>query len=162
MNVRSYTLDFTLESQHVKEVISSLFHTILLHRTFGKISYKKESTYSIGTFEWLLTFRNSSRDAKFNILVLVRPFLHMCTFARGFRSTFLCCVSSGNTRVRNLITAEITIDTKSLLVCQKWNNVCNYIIYIRGYQICSMRIVLGITQARRHQEASVSRIRSIY
>ena len=42
-------LDFTLESQHVKEVVSSIFHTVLLHRTFGKISYKKESTYSIGS-----------------------------------------------------------------------------------------------------------------
>ena len=50
MNVRSYTLDFTVESQHVKDVLSSLFHTILFHRSFGNISYKKEGTYSIGKF----------------------------------------------------------------------------------------------------------------
>eukprot|EP00116_Pleurobrachia_bachei_P013165 sb/3473427/ len=49
MNVRAYTLDFSVESQHVKEVLSSVFHTIILHRTFGKITYKKESTYSIGS-----------------------------------------------------------------------------------------------------------------
>jgi len=49
MNVRSHVVDLTVESQHVREVVATIFHTVILHRCFGKISYKKESTYSIGS-----------------------------------------------------------------------------------------------------------------
>ena len=52
MNVRSHMVDLTVESQHVREVVATIFHTVILHRCFGKISYKKESTYSIG--KWTL------------------------------------------------------------------------------------------------------------
>ncbi|KAK2721553.1 autophagy-related protein 101-like [Artemia franciscana] len=49
MNARRQTFELTLEGRQVPEAVSSLFSTVLLHRTLGRFHYKKEDSYSIGT-----------------------------------------------------------------------------------------------------------------
>ncbi|KAK7794816.1 hypothetical protein R5R35_005966 [Gryllus longicercus] len=51
MNARSHTFELTVEGQQVQEVVSSLFHTVLLYRTFGKLHFNNadETSYSVGT-----------------------------------------------------------------------------------------------------------------
>ncbi|XP_063957226.1 autophagy-related protein 101-like [Lytechinus pictus] len=49
MNARSQTFELTVEGRQIEEVVLSLFHTLLFHRTTGKFQYKQEGTYSIGT-----------------------------------------------------------------------------------------------------------------
>lgn len=39
----------TLEGRQVEEAVSSLFHTLLFHRTLGKFHYKQEGNYCVGT-----------------------------------------------------------------------------------------------------------------
>lgn len=38
-----------LEGRQVEEAVSSLFHTLLFHRTLGKFHYRQEGSYSVGT-----------------------------------------------------------------------------------------------------------------
>lgn len=38
-----------LEGRQVEEAVSSLFHTLLFHRTLGKFHYKQEGNYCVGT-----------------------------------------------------------------------------------------------------------------
>jgi autophagy-related protein 101 len=37
MNARSQTFEFAVEGRQIDEVISCMFHTILLHRCVGKV-----------------------------------------------------------------------------------------------------------------------------
>lgn len=49
MNARSQVFELTVESKQLEEVVLSLFHTILFHRTTGKFHYKQEGAFLIGT-----------------------------------------------------------------------------------------------------------------
>ena len=49
MNARSQEFEFTAEICQVEEVVLSVFHTLLFHRSTGKFHYKKEDSYKIGT-----------------------------------------------------------------------------------------------------------------
>ncbi|XP_022094157.1 autophagy-related protein 101-like [Acanthaster planci] len=49
MNARSQTFEVSVEGRQVEEVVLSLLHTLLFHRTTGKFHYKQEGTYAIGT-----------------------------------------------------------------------------------------------------------------
>lgn len=42
-------LSCSVEGRQVQEVVASIFHTLLFHRTFGKFHYKQEGSYSVGT-----------------------------------------------------------------------------------------------------------------
>lgn len=49
MNARSHVFELSVEGRQIEEVVSSIFHSLLLHRTLGKFHYKQEGSYSIGT-----------------------------------------------------------------------------------------------------------------
>ncbi|BES94876.1 Protein of unknown function (DUF1649) [Nesidiocoris tenuis] len=49
MNSRCQTFDLEVEGYQVDEAVSSIFHTVLLHRSLGKFTYKTEGRYSVGT-----------------------------------------------------------------------------------------------------------------
>ncbi|XP_039255518.1 autophagy-related protein 101-like [Styela clava] len=49
MNAKSHSLEILVESRQVEEAVLSIFHSIILHRSTGKFSYKREGTYSVGT-----------------------------------------------------------------------------------------------------------------
>jgi len=49
MNANTYNIEIHVERQQVEEAVLSLFHTILLHRSMGKFTYRQEKAYSIGT-----------------------------------------------------------------------------------------------------------------
>jgi len=53
MNARSQTFDIEVEGYQVDEVVTSIFHTILFHRSLGKFCYKQEGSYSVGTLGYL-------------------------------------------------------------------------------------------------------------
>ena len=55
MNAKSYTLQISVEEKQIDDVLLSLLHTILFHRTTGKFSYQKEGSYTIGTLGLLDT-----------------------------------------------------------------------------------------------------------
>lgn len=49
MNARSQVFELALEGHQVDEALSSIFHTILFHRSLGKFVYNGETTYSVGS-----------------------------------------------------------------------------------------------------------------
>lgn len=51
MNARSQQFEFSCESRHVNEIVSTIFHTILMHRTTGKHTPKVDNpnAYTIGS-----------------------------------------------------------------------------------------------------------------
>lgn len=49
MNARGHVFELSVEGRQVDEVVQSLFHSLILHRTLGKFHYKQEGSYSIGT-----------------------------------------------------------------------------------------------------------------
>ena len=49
MNARSQVFELSVEGRQINEAVLSIFHSILLHRTSGKFSYKREGSYTIGT-----------------------------------------------------------------------------------------------------------------
>ncbi|XP_041365727.1 autophagy-related protein 101-like [Gigantopelta aegis] len=49
MNARSQIFELSVEGRQIEEVVQSIFHTLLMHRTLGKFHYKQEHSYSIGT-----------------------------------------------------------------------------------------------------------------
>lgn len=49
MNARSQTFELSVEGRQVPEVVSSIFHTLLFHRSFGKFQYEADSRFSAGT-----------------------------------------------------------------------------------------------------------------
>jgi len=52
MNARSQVFELSVEGRQIEEVVTSVFHTLLFHRTLGKFHYKQEGSYSIGTLGW--------------------------------------------------------------------------------------------------------------
>ncbi|PAA93311.1 hypothetical protein BOX15_Mlig009227g2 [Macrostomum lignano] len=49
MNVQKHTFSFDLEGMEVEEVVRSVFHTVLLHRCYAKISVKEGgNTWTVG------------------------------------------------------------------------------------------------------------------
>lgn len=55
MNAKSYSLQISVEEKQIDDVLLSLLHTILFHRTTGKFSYQKEGSYTIGTLGFVDT-----------------------------------------------------------------------------------------------------------
>lgn len=53
MNARSQTLDLMIEGRQVDEAVSSIFHTVLFHRTLGKFVYTGDAMYSIGSIGYM-------------------------------------------------------------------------------------------------------------
>jgi len=49
MNARSQIFEIAVEGRQAEEAILSMFHAVLFHRTYGKFTYQKESSYSVGT-----------------------------------------------------------------------------------------------------------------
>lgn len=49
MNARSQVFELSVEGRQIEEVVASLFHTLLFHRTLGKFHFKQASSYSVGT-----------------------------------------------------------------------------------------------------------------
>jgi len=49
MNARSQVFEFVAEFCQVEEIVLSVFHTILFHRSTGKFHYRKDNSYTIGT-----------------------------------------------------------------------------------------------------------------
>jgi len=53
MNARSQVMELSVQGRQIEEVVQSLFHTILLHRTTGKYIYNKEKNFTIGAIKVL-------------------------------------------------------------------------------------------------------------
>ena len=49
MNARNHCFSINVEESCTDEVILTLFHTLLFHRSTGKFRYKGEENYSIGS-----------------------------------------------------------------------------------------------------------------
>lgn len=49
MNAQSQTLELALEGYQVEEAVTSIFHTVLFHRSFGKFHYQEDGNYLEGT-----------------------------------------------------------------------------------------------------------------
>lgn len=49
MNARSQVFELSVEGRQVEEVVGSIFHTLIFHRSFGKFHYKQEASYSVGS-----------------------------------------------------------------------------------------------------------------
>ncbi len=49
MNARTQVFELSVEGRQIEEVVASLFHTLLFHRTLGKFHFKQASSYSVGT-----------------------------------------------------------------------------------------------------------------
>lgn len=49
MNARSHCLELSVEGFQVDEAVSSLFHTVLLHRSLGKFCFNPDGSYTMGT-----------------------------------------------------------------------------------------------------------------
>ncbi|XP_057307251.1 autophagy-related protein 101-like [Hydractinia symbiolongicarpus] len=49
MNARSQVFEFTVELSQVEEVVCSILHTLLFHRSTGKFHYQQQGSYTIGT-----------------------------------------------------------------------------------------------------------------
>lgn len=66
MNARTHVFEVALEGRQVEEAVSSLFHTLLFHRTLGKFHYRQEGSYSVGTVGY------QDQDCEFIDLTYVR------------------------------------------------------------------------------------------
>ncbi|XP_049873183.1 autophagy-related protein 101 [Pectinophora gossypiella] len=53
MNARSITFQLSMEGRQVDEVVASIFHTVLFHRSSGKFTYNNEESYSIRTVSYV-------------------------------------------------------------------------------------------------------------
>lgn len=53
MNARTQVFELSIEGRQVDEVVSSIFHTILFHRSVGKFTYNGDSRYSVGTVGYM-------------------------------------------------------------------------------------------------------------
>jgi autophagy-related protein 101 len=49
MNARTLFLELTMEDCQINEALSSIFHTVLFHRSLGKFIYSNDASYSVGT-----------------------------------------------------------------------------------------------------------------
>ncbi|XP_015914094.1 autophagy-related protein 101 isoform X1 [Parasteatoda tepidariorum] len=53
MNTRYQVFEFSVEARQVQEVVASIFHTILFHRTLGKCNFKNEgNSYTVSTLDF--------------------------------------------------------------------------------------------------------------
>ncbi|XP_045772562.1 serine/threonine-protein kinase kin-29-like isoform X2 [Maniola jurtina] len=53
MNARSIDFGMSMEGEQVGEVLASIFHTVLFHRSSGKFTYNNEESYSIRTVSYV-------------------------------------------------------------------------------------------------------------
>lgn len=53
MNARSIAFELSMEGRQVDEVVASIFHTVLFHRSSGKFTYNNEESYSIRTVSYV-------------------------------------------------------------------------------------------------------------
>ncbi|XP_050684758.1 autophagy-related protein 101 [Leptidea sinapis] len=53
MNARVITFEMAMEGSQVDEVVASIFHTVLFHRSSGKFTYNNEESYSIRTVSYV-------------------------------------------------------------------------------------------------------------
>ncbi|XP_039752898.1 autophagy-related protein 101 [Pararge aegeria] len=53
MNARSIDFGMSVEGEQVGEVLASIFHTVLFHRSSGKFTYNNEESYSIRTVSYV-------------------------------------------------------------------------------------------------------------
>ncbi|CAH2096046.1 unnamed protein product [Euphydryas editha] len=53
MNARSIKFEMSMEGRQVDEVVASIFHTVLFHRSSGKFTYNNEESYSIRTVSYV-------------------------------------------------------------------------------------------------------------
>ncbi|OWR54508.1 autophagy-related protein 101 isoform 1 [Danaus plexippus plexippus] len=53
MNARSIAFEMSMEGRQVDEVVASIFHTVLFHRSSGKFTYTNEESYSIRTVSYV-------------------------------------------------------------------------------------------------------------
>lgn len=49
MNARSHVINISADGGQIEEAVSAIFHTLLFHRTVGKFSYERDTSYAIGT-----------------------------------------------------------------------------------------------------------------
>ncbi|XP_015782953.1 autophagy-related protein 101 [Tetranychus urticae] len=49
MNARSNTFEIKCAGHQINDVVSAIFHTILFYRTTGKVTYKDDISYSVGS-----------------------------------------------------------------------------------------------------------------
>ncbi|VDK48549.1 unnamed protein product [Anisakis simplex] len=49
MNARNQQFQLTVDLRQVRDAVSAVFHTLLLHRSIGKFQYKAESNYQLGS-----------------------------------------------------------------------------------------------------------------
>ncbi|XP_074595052.1 autophagy-related protein 101 [Brevipalpus obovatus] len=49
MNARSNTFEIKCAEHQINDIVSALFHSVLYYRTHGKVTYKNEYSYSVGT-----------------------------------------------------------------------------------------------------------------
>ncbi|CAH0398265.1 unnamed protein product [Chilo suppressalis] len=53
MNARTIAFELAMEGRQVDEVVASIFHTVLFHRSSGKFTYNNEESYSIRTVSYV-------------------------------------------------------------------------------------------------------------
>lgn len=53
MNARTIAFELSMEGRQVDEVVASIFHTVLFHRSSGKFTYNSEESYSIRTVSYI-------------------------------------------------------------------------------------------------------------
>ncbi|XP_041979061.1 autophagy-related protein 101 isoform X2 [Aricia agestis] len=53
MNARTIAFEMSMEGSQVDEVVASIFHTVLFHRSSGKFTYNNEESYSIRTVSYV-------------------------------------------------------------------------------------------------------------
>lgn len=53
MNARTISFELSMEGRQVDEVVASIFHTVLFHRSSGKFTYNNEESYSIRTVSYV-------------------------------------------------------------------------------------------------------------
>ncbi|XP_059052216.1 autophagy-related protein 101 [Achroia grisella] len=53
MNARTIAFELSMEGRQVDEVVASIFHTVLFHRSSGKFTYNSEESYSIRTVSYV-------------------------------------------------------------------------------------------------------------
>ncbi|XP_045498435.1 autophagy-related protein 101 [Colias croceus] len=53
MNARDFNFEIAMDGSQVDEVVASIFHTVLFHRSSGKFTYNNEESYSIRTVNYV-------------------------------------------------------------------------------------------------------------
>ncbi|CAH0715411.1 unnamed protein product, partial [Brenthis ino] len=53
MNARTISFEMSMKGRQVDEIVASIFHTVLFHRSSGKFTYNNEESYSIRTVSYV-------------------------------------------------------------------------------------------------------------